>query len=108
MIECMHAFMCGQDQARYMMAKTKFGDFKPKHLGAEPAEVATPTHEAGPDDEDLSVSALYSLKVPYSSRITVSAQRQLARLGRKGHSQVELLAEALNLLFKKHGLEEVA
>jgi hypothetical protein len=91
------------------MAKTKFGDFKPKHLGAEPAEVgATAAHEAGPNDGDLSVTALYSLKVPYSSRITVSAQRQLARLGRKGHSQVDLLAEALNLLFKKHGLEEIA
>jgi hypothetical protein len=91
------------------MARTKFGDFKPKHLGAEPADVvANPDHEAGPDDGDLSVAALYSLKVPFSSRITVSAQRQLARLGRKGHSQVDLLAEALNLLFKKHGLEEVA
>jgi hypothetical protein len=90
------------------MAKSKFGDFKPKNLGAEPAEAQTRGHHASPGVESLSLAELRSLKVPYSSRITVAAQQQLAQLGRAGHSQVDLLGEALNLLFKKHGLPQVA
>lgn len=52
--------------------------------------------------------AVPDIKVPYSSRITYAADLQLKALGKEGHTQVELLAEAMNLLFKKHGLEETA
>jgi hypothetical protein len=53
------------------------------------------------------IDILRTIKVPYSSRITVAAQRQLADLGKRGHSQVDLLAQALNLLFKRYGLDQV-
>ncbi len=52
--------------------------------------------------------AVPDIKVPYSSRITYAADLQLKALGKEGHTQVDLLAEAMNLLFKKHGLDEVA
>jgi hypothetical protein len=56
------------------------------------------------------LEALRAIKVPFSSRITAAAERQLKALSREGEgrSQTELLAEALNLLFKKHGRDQVA
>ena len=50
-----------------------------------------------------------SVKVPYSSRLSAAADRQLKELGREGgQSQVDLLSEAVNLLFKKYGFDELA
>lgn len=46
--------------------------------------------------------------VPFSSRISLAADDQLKALNQKGHTNVKLLAEALNLLFKKYGLDQSA
>ena len=98
------------------MAAGKFGNYKPKQLGAEPAEVpiedaresaATSLKKTASRDGAV-LAELRRLKVPYSSRITVAADQQLKALAKQGHSQVDLLAEALNLLFKKHKIDEVA
>jgi hypothetical protein len=57
---------------------------------------------------DASAAALKSVKVPYSSRITFGADQQLKGMAKEGRSQTDLLAEALNLLFKKYGLDQIA
>lgn len=56
------------------------------------------------------MAMLRSIRVPFSSRITAAADRQLRALSREGQgtTQTDLLAEALNLLFKKHGRDQVA
>jgi hypothetical protein len=99
------------------MGKTKFGDFKPKNIGAEPATVPEAKESKDPGERrapevrvetSMPMPDLRSVKVPFSSRITVAAQQQLAALGKEGKSQVDLLSEALNLLFKKYKLSEVA
>lgn len=103
------------------MSKGKFGgsDYQPKQLGPEPASApsaSTPdvTNAPSPppapaaDAHAAELAALRSVKVPFSSRITVAADQQLKAMAREGRSQTELLAEALNLLFKKHGRPPVA
>lgn len=119
-----------------MSKQGKFGGdaYKPKQLGPEPASPSTDvpsaepaqavrppagpelrepkTTPSGPSAADAKVAAeiaaLRSVKVPFSSRITVAADQQLKAMAREGRSQTDLLAEALNLLFKKHGREQVA
>jgi antitoxin-like ribbon-helix-helix protein len=112
-----------------MSKQGKFGGdaYKPKQLGPEPANPSTdePTQaESPPVDTSpkstpsgtnttdakvaAEIAALRSVKVPFSSRITVAADQQLKAMAREGRSQTELLAEALNLLFKKHGRNQVA
>jgi hypothetical protein len=100
----------------------RFGNYKPKNLGPEPAAPSAPeqteTEGAAPsapattdttaDAMNAELAALRSVKVPFSSRITVAADQQLKAMARQGHSQTALLSEALNLLFKKHGLTQVA
>ena len=75
--------------------------------GAGPAE---PSRAAVVRSAPGELEALRNVKVPFSSRITAAAERQLKALSREGEgrSQTELLAEALNLLFKKHGRDQVA
>lgn len=117
------------------MAKGKFGGdkYKPHQLGPEPASphVAAPEPTFAPqaappakapaaaaNEPPLrrtqpahaapSAEAVPDIKVPYSSRISYAADLQLKALAKEGHTQVDLLAEALNLLFEKHGLAEVA
>jgi hypothetical protein len=51
---------------------------------------------------------LRDIKVQFSSRISYGADQQLKALAKQGHTQTELLAEALNLLFRKHDVDEVA
>lgn len=98
-----------------MSGKGKFGGdaYKPKQLGPEPADPTsadTPAPPSAPtvDANAAEMAALRSVKVPFSSRITVAADQQLKAMAREGRSQTELLAEALNLLFKKHGKDQVA
>lgn len=67
-----------------------------------------PVRKARPTRTTPAVEAVPEIKVPYSSRISYAADLQLRALAKEGYTQVELLAEALNLLFKKHGLDEVA
>lgn len=84
--------------------------YQPKHLGAEPSPPAAGT-SAKPKATTMNAAtleALKNVKVPYSSRINVAADQQLKMLAKQGHTQVDLLAEALNLLFKKYGLDELA
>ena len=105
------------------MSKPKrFGgaSYQPKNLGAEPsapapATGATPRKPEVPSGANASsmdaatLAALKNIKVPYSSRLSAAADRQLRELGkREGRSQVDLLAEAVNLLSKKYGLDELA
>jgi hypothetical protein len=112
----------------------KFGGdrYQPKQLGAEPA-VAAPTVEPEPPAatpapyapspegqqarasgrksksvmDAATLAALRDVKVPFSSRIALTADRQLKELAKEGHTQVDLLAEALNLLFQKYGLDRI-
>jgi antitoxin-like ribbon-helix-helix protein len=119
------------------MGKSKFGGdkYKPHHLGPEPAsphvapaEPAAPVlalespsaKAAAPQPSEPEpraaqpaltpppASTVPDIKVPYSSRISYAADLQLKALAKEGHTQVDLLAEALNLLFKKYGVAEVA
>ena len=108
------------------MAKGKFGadKYKPHQLGPEPASldatppVAAEASEPAVDKASKGVpaprvvtddtAALRDIKVQFSSRISYSADQQLKALAKQGHTQTDLLAEALNLLFKKHGLDEHA
>lgn len=101
------------------MSKGKFGGdaYKPKQLGPEPAEPPTATPPVGspaPANSAMTsidaamLATLRAVKVPFSSRITMAADQQLKGMARQGRSQTDLLAEALNLLFKKHGLEQNA
>jgi len=108
------------------MSKGKFGGdaYKPKQLGPEPAApaatvaVTTPS-EAPPATpsgrpvaaaklDAATMAALRSVKVPFSSRITVGADQQLKAMAKEGRSVTDLLAESLNLLFKKHGHDQIA
>lgn len=83
-------------------AKTKVGkfggaDYKPAHLGPEPAPEPKPA------------AAQESPKVAFSTRITLAADQQLKALSREeGRSTTFLVGEALNLLFKKRNKPEVA
>jgi hypothetical protein len=109
------------------MSKGKFGGdaYKPKQLGPEPAApaaavAATTPLEAPPPAPNVrpvattgkldaaTMAALRSVKVPFSSRITVGADQQLKAMAKEGRSVTDLLAEALNLLFKKHGHDQIA
>jgi hypothetical protein len=105
------------------MAKGRFGGdaYKPKQLGPEPAsappQAALPAADPLPAASLLSLptqlaeasaAALKSVKVPYSSRISFPADQQLKKMAKEGRSQTDLLAEALNLLFKKYGLDQIA
>jgi hypothetical protein len=55
------------------------------------------------------LSELLATKVPFSSRITLAAQRELAAMAREHRqSTVQLLARALNLLFEAEGRKPVA
>jgi hypothetical protein len=54
------------------------------------------------------LARMRATKVPYSSRITLAADLQLKAMAREGKSQTELLAEALNLLFRKYKRPECA
>jgi hypothetical protein len=105
------------------MAKGRFGGdaYKPKQLGPEPASAppqaallatdplpAASLPSASTQLAEASAAALKSVKVPYSSRISFPADQQLKKMAKEGRSQTELLAEALNMLFKKHGLDQVA
>ena len=117
------------------MSKGKFGGdaYKPKQLGPEPAAPPVPLEPQEPSQayrepqplrvqmpatvltqaklgsaDSAELAALRTVKVPYSSRITVAADRQLKAMAKQGRSQTDLLAEALNLLFKKHGLDQNA
>jgi hypothetical protein len=99
-----------------MSGKGKFGGdaYKPKQLGPEPANPTSgdaPPSQPTPSTSDANaatMAALRAVKVPFSSRITVAADQQLKAMAREGRSQTDLLAEALNLLFKKHGRDQVA
>jgi hypothetical protein len=103
-----------------MSGRGKFGGdaYKPKQLGPEPAapqpSSATALGSVSPQPEPVrsnadELAALRSVKVPYSSRITLAADQQLKAMARQGKgSQVDLLAEALNLLFKKYGFDQIA
>jgi hypothetical protein len=105
-----------------MVKPKRFGGaaYQPKNLGAEPAAPAVTSTGGAATDSSLpkgdarttdaaTLAALKTIKVPYSSRLSAAADRQLKELGKRGgHSQVDLLAEAVNLLFKKHGLDELA
>jgi hypothetical protein len=98
------------------MARGKFGgeSYKPKQLGAEPSP---PPVRAVVSDESQStmpaVAALLLEKVPESIRIPVVARERLRQLredrARRGEkcSKDGLYLEALNLLFKKYGLEQI-
>jgi hypothetical protein len=120
------------------MSKGKFGGagYQPKQLGPEPAtapittthaivesppaepspslppEPSSPRAESAKRTSDAAATAelerLRAVKVPFSSRITVAAEQQLKAMAREGRSQTDLLAEALNLLFKRHGKRPVA
>jgi hypothetical protein len=106
------------------MAKGRFGGdaYKPKQLGPEPATAVPPeTPSPVPQrvepqpapsiavlDSAISAAALMAIKVPFSSRITYAADQQLKAMAKEGRSQTDLLAEALNLLFKKNGLDDLA
>lgn len=115
------------------MGKSKFGGdkYKPHQLGPEPATpnasgaapkppAPTPTAAASAEAQpsvrtspkapasEGAEDKLRDIKVQFSSRISYAADQQLTELTRRGHSRVALLAEALNLLFKKHGLDDVA
>jgi hypothetical protein len=111
------------------MSKGKFGGdaYKPKQLGPEPAApptiaAAAPVSSAPETPPEApsaravasqrldaaTMAALRSVKVPFSSRITVAADQQLKAMAREGRSQTDMLAEALNLLFKKHGRDQLA
>jgi hypothetical protein len=62
-----------------------------------------------PVPSDTEIDEMLATKVPFSSRVTLAAQRELAAMGReKGLSTVRLLARALNLLFEKEGRKPVA
>lgn len=103
-----------------MSGKGKFGGdaYKPHQLGPEPAAPplsSAPPPPAAAEPEPVrggkpdELATLRSVKVPYSSRITAAADQQLKAMVREGKgSQVSLLAEALNLLFKKHGRDQNA
>ena len=99
------------------MAKGRFGGdaYKPKQLGPEPAAAApaqesSPTaavhSQAGPDPAarpGVRTRILSDKVVPFSSRITPTAQEKLVRLvERTGRSVTHLLDEALTDLFAKH------
>src|SRR3569833_325010 len=97
--------------------KGRFGgsEYKPKGIGPEPV-VPSETRPVGSNEtsegssarDKSALEALKSVKVPFSSRITIAADQQLKAMAREGHSQTSLLAEALNLLFKRHGKDQVA
>jgi hypothetical protein len=99
------------------MAKGRFGGdaYKPKQLGPEPAAAApalesspsAPVHSpAGPEPAarpGVRTRILSDKIVPFSSRITPTAQENLVRLvERTGRSVTYLLDEALTDLFAKH------
>ena len=106
------------------MSRGKFGgaSYQPKQLGPEPATAPTATQiieppsppPSPPKAEQVDAVAaaelerLRAVKVPFSSRITVAADQQLKAMAREGRSQTDLLAEALNLLFKRHDKPPVA
>ncbi len=73
----------------------------------DPEARQRPTPPPMPSGAEL--EELLATKVPFSSRITLAAQRELAALGReKRLSTVQLLARALNLLFEAEGRKPVA
>jgi hypothetical protein len=76
----------------------------------KPRKRARPRPGAALSETDRSdLEAMRSVKVSYSCRITFAADQQLKALAvQQQLSQVDLIAEALNLLFKKNGLPEVA
>lgn len=104
------------------MSKGKFGGagYQPKQLGPEPATAPITTVVVEPESPPPKVATkptdaaaaelerLRAVKVPFSSRITVAADQQLKAMAREGRSQTDLLGEALNLLFKRHGKPPVA
>jgi hypothetical protein len=95
--------------------KTRFGGdaYRPKGLGPEPATSVPPAADPAasvPLALDLAtLAALKGIRVPFASRVTVVAERQLKALATEwDRTQTDLLAEALNLLFEKHGKNKVA
>lgn len=120
------------------MAKGKFGadKYRPHQLGPEPSapsETAPPPVVAAapapvvepvapppppvarkaaaapaPRPPAPAEDAMRDIKVQFSSRVSYAADQQLKGMAKQGHSQTKLLAEALNMLFKKYGLDEVA
>ena len=98
------------------MAKGRFGGdaYKPKQLGPEPAAapvqessstaaVPSPSGPAPAARPGVRTRILSDKVVPFSSRITPTAQESLARLvDRTGRSVTRLLDEALTDLFAKH------
>jgi hypothetical protein len=103
-----------------MSKGSRFGDYKPGQLGPEPAAPTTasasppagtpsaPPPAPSASTDAATIAALRAVKVPFSSRITVAADQQLKAMSREGRSVTDLLAEALNLLFKKHGRDQNA
>jgi hypothetical protein len=74
---------------------------------AETSRQRRPTPPGMPSGTEI--DEMLATKVPFSSRITLAAQRELATMGReKRLSTVQLLARALNLLFEKEGRKPVA
>lgn len=112
-----------------MAGKSKFGGdkYKPHQLGPEPAAPAVspePVTPAPPKPEPQPSVALPApapetravpdekwreVRVQFASRVNYATDQQFRALAKQlDINQTELLAEALNLLFKKHGLDEVA
>ncbi len=112
------------------MGKSKFGGdkYKPHQLGPDPAApLATSDAVTPPPVQQAAATAvqptppapakkggverpdaLRDVKVQFTSRITYGAAQQLKTMAREGRTTTDLLAEALNLLFKKHGIDETA
>jgi hypothetical protein len=60
------------------------------------------------DEERGGLGGLQSVKITITTRVTLAADRQLKILARKSRkTQVDLLGEALNLLFRQNKLPEV-
>ena len=95
------------DDARLYLDELKSGK-RPAESEQEPERVERIERKPRQAPSVPAAEAVPDIKVPYSSRITYAADLQLKALGKEGHTQVDLLAEALNLLFKQHGLDEVA
>jgi hypothetical protein len=60
------------------------------------------------DEDQGGVAALQATKIPVTTRVTIAADRQMKILARRERtSQVDLFAEALNLLFEKRNMPKV-